>query len=86
MTRPFIVLGERHSHGSTVTSASSIATIDGKGIARRNDTVSFPLHGSNHIVEGDNSAIIENQAVALDGHKTHCGTVLIASQSSTSCE
>ncbi len=86
MTRPFIVLGDKHSHGGTVTSASTIAKIDGKGIARRNDTVSCPIHGSNHIDEGDDTAIIENQAVARDGHKTKCGAVLIASQSNTGSE
>ncbi|WP_321885531.1 PAAR domain-containing protein [Paraburkholderia bannensis] len=86
MTRPFIVLGERHSHGCTVTNASVHRQNRRQGIARGNDTVSYPLHGSNHIEEGENSATIDNQAAARDGHKTHCGTVLIASQSSTSCE
>lgn len=83
MTRPFIVLGDRHSHGGNVTSASTMADVDGKGIARRNDTVSCPVHGDNHIAEGDDSAIIENEAAARDGHKTECGAVLIASQTTT---
>ncbi|OXJ26216.1 hypothetical protein CFB82_34080 [Burkholderia sp. HI2714] len=86
MTRPFIVLGDMHSHGGVVTSASGIAKIDGKGIARRNDTVTCPLHGVNYIDEGDDTAIIENRAVARDGHKTKCGAILIASQSNTGSE
>ncbi len=43
MTRPFIVLGYKHSHGGTVASTSTLAKIDGKGIARRTDTVSCPI-------------------------------------------
>lgn len=83
MTRPFIVLGDKHSHGGNVTSAASIAEIDGKGIARRNDTVSCPIHGDNHIAEGDDTAIIQGEAAARDGHKTACGAALIASQTTT---
>lgn len=86
MTRPFIVLGDTHSHGGIVTSASGIAKIDGKGIARRNDTVTCPIHGANYIDEGDDTAIIEHRAVARDGHKTKCGAILIASQSNTGSE
>ncbi|MDS0858393.1 PAAR domain-containing protein [Burkholderia pseudomultivorans] len=86
MARPFIVLGDTHSHGGRVTSASTIAKVDGKGIARRNDTVSCPIHGPNYIDEGDDSAIIESQAVARDGYRTKCGATLIASQSNTGGE
>ncbi|MEE5092658.1 PAAR domain-containing protein [Xanthomonas euvesicatoria] len=64
-------------------SASVIVEIDGKGIARRNDTVSCPIHGSNRIKEGDLTALFEGEAAARDGHKTACGVVLIASQANT---
>ncbi len=72
MSKPFIVLGDRHSHGGTVTSASAVSSVQNRGIARRNDTVSCPLHGSNHIVDGDDTMIVQGQAVARDGHKTAC--------------
>lgn len=83
MARPFIVLGDKHSHGGTVTTAAAASAIHGKGIARRNDRVSCPIHGPNHIVEGDDTMIINNEGVARDGYRTACGAVLIASQSST---
>ncbi|WGS49975.1 PAAR domain-containing protein [Paraburkholderia sp. D15] len=83
MARPFIVLGDKHSHGGTVTSAAVNAKIAGKNIARRNDKVSCPIHGPNHITDGDDTAIVENEAVARDGYKTACGATLIASQTTT---
>jgi uncharacterized Zn-binding protein involved in type VI secretion len=83
MPRPFIVLGDKHSHGGSVTSAATSAKIDGKNIARRNDKVTCPIHGPNHIADGDDTAIIEEQGAARDGYKTACGATLIASQSTT---
>lgn len=83
MTRPFIILGDKHSHGGSVTSASTIAGTSGKGIARRNDKVSCPIHGANHIADGDDTVVIEGEGAARDGHKTACGATLIASQTQT---
>lgn len=86
MTRPFIVLGDKHTHGGTVTTASALADIGGKGIARRNDKVTCPIHGPNYIVEGDDTAIIDGSGAARDGYKTACGATLIAGQSTTGGE
>ncbi|RQT48203.1 PAAR domain-containing protein [Burkholderia cepacia] len=84
MTQPFIVLGDKHSHGGTVTSASTLSSVDGRGIARRNDTVTCPVHGPNHIVDGDDTMIVQGAGVARDGYKTACGAVLVASRTAGS--
>jgi uncharacterized Zn-binding protein involved in type VI secretion len=80
MSKPFIVLGDKHTHGGSVTSASAMSSVKNRGIARRNDTVSCPIHGTNHIAEGDDTMIVQGEAVARDGHKTACGATLIASE------
>ncbi|MGU7779700.1 PAAR domain-containing protein [Burkholderia sp. PU8-34] len=79
MTKPFIVLGDRHTHGGTVTSAATASSVDGRGIARRNDKVTCPIHGPNRIVDGDDTMIVQGEGVARDGYKTACGATLIAS-------
>jgi hypothetical protein len=38
------------------------------------------------IIEGDQAIIVDGEAVALDGHKTSCGAVLISSQRPTTKE
>jgi hypothetical protein len=38
------------------------------------------------IIEGDPTMIVDGEAVALDGHKTSCGAVLISSQRATTKE
>jgi uncharacterized Zn-binding protein involved in type VI secretion len=90
MSKPIIVLGDATSHGGRVISASSTRTINGKGIARKGDTVSCPLkypnkkpHGVNAIIEGDDSYLIDGIPVALEGHKTECGCTLIGSVTSS---
>ncbi|ODN64261.1 hypothetical protein BA763_20080 [Burkholderia cenocepacia] len=85
MTQPFIVLGDKHSHGGTVTSASTRRRRSiGRGIARRNDTVTCPIHGPNYIVDGDDTMIVQGEGVARDGYKTACGAVLVASRTAGS--
>ena len=85
MTRAFIVLGDKTSHGGTVIEASGQTFTGGVAVARVGDKVSCPKrgHGSNPITTGDVSLIIDGAAVARDGDKTSCGAVLIASQSAT---
>lgn len=58
MARPFIVLGDKHSHDGTVTSALTIAATAGKGIAR-NKKVKRTIHRPNHIADGEDTIAVE---------------------------
>jgi uncharacterized Zn-binding protein involved in type VI secretion len=86
MSRPFILLGDKTSHGGTVVSASESSNCDGKGIARVGDKVTCPHRGHGGvttIVTGDPTAIIDGSPAARHGDMTACGATLIASQSLT---
>ncbi len=83
MSRPFIVVGDRTSHGGVVISGSESTDVDGKPVARIGDRVTCPKkgHGSvTTIVTGDVTAIIDGQPLARHGDKTACGAMLISSQ------
>jgi len=83
MTRPFILLGDKTSHGGVVISASASFDCYGRGIARIGDKVTCPLkgHGSvTTIITGDSTAIIDGKPAARHGDLTACGASLIASQ------
>lgn len=84
MTKPFIVVGDKTSHGGTVISGAATATTHGKQVARVTDKVSCPKCGPTTIATGDSSMIILGQPVARHGDKTACGASLIAGQSVTS--
>lgn len=85
MAKPFIVIGDKTSHGGTVLSGSTVSDTAGKPIARVGDKVSCPIqgHGTCQIVSGDSTVIIDGKACARDGDKTACGATLIASQVAT---
>lgn len=76
-----IRLGDKTSHDGTVVSAAPTAKINGKNVARLGDEVSCPNkgHGTEKIVEGDPSWLVDGIPVALEGHKTSCGATLISS-------
>lgn len=82
MGRPFIVLGDRTSHGGTVVEASQVTFTHNKPLARVGDQVTCPIpgHGTTVIVEGDPTMIIDGKPVARHGDKCACGAVLISSQ------
>lgn len=85
MSRKFIVLGDRTSHGGTVIEASGSSTSGEVRIARVGDNVTCPKkgHGTCAIISGDPAVIVDGKAVAREGDKTACGAVLIASQGAT---
>ena len=78
--RRVIRLGDPTSHGGTVVSAAGNYSIMGKNVARVGDTCTCPKRGHNNctIAEGDPNWTIDGRAVALEGHKTTCGAVLIS--------
>ncbi len=83
MGRPFILIGDKTSHGGTVVQGSPQSTVDGKPIARVGDKVTCPKRGhggTTVIVSGDPTCIIDGQPAARHGDKTACGATLLSSQ------
>ncbi len=80
MAGPLIKLGDKTSHGGVVVEASAHSDTGGVGIARMGDKTSCPKHGSNPIVSGDSTLIIDGKPAARHGDKTACGATLIAGQ------
>lgn len=83
MAGPVIRLGDKTSHGGSVIEASPHSDTGSKGIARIGDKTTCPTHGSNPIVSGDMTLIVDGKPAARHGDKTACGAVLIAGQQST---
>lgn len=83
-----IVLGDKTDHGGEVIEASGVTDTHGKRIARVGDKVTCPKkgHGTNAIVTGDLTMVIDGKAVAYHGCKTACGAVLISGQSVTTVD
>ena len=84
MTQPFIVIGDKTSHGGTVVGGAPTASTLNKQIARVTDKVTCPKCGDNTIATGDNTMIVIGQPVARQGDKTACGATLISTQSVSS--
>ena len=77
-----IVVGDTTSHGGQVISGSPSSTW-GRGeipIARKGDKVTCPKCEPHivEIAEGCDDSLDFGAPVALEGHKTTCGAVLIA--------
>jgi uncharacterized Zn-binding protein involved in type VI secretion len=84
LSKPFIIVGDKSSHGGVVISGSMASTTSGIAIARVGDKVTCPKKGHGGvtvIVTGDPTCIIDGQAAARHGDKTACGATLISSQS-----
>lgn len=77
-----IVLGDKTSHGGRVISGSPSSTWGRPGIpiARKGDKVTCPQCAPHlfEIVEGCEDSLDFGAPVALEGHKSSCGAVLIA--------
>ncbi|MCY7315345.1 MAG: PAAR domain-containing protein [Rubrivivax sp.] len=81
MGKPFIVLGDKTSHGGVVIEAAPTSDSGGIRIARVGDKVSCRKHsGTIVITTGDPTCIIEGKPAARHGDMTSCGATLIASQ------
>ena len=79
MGKKIVVLGDATSHGGKVVSVSSTFEIEGKNVALLNDSVSWPEHGSNPIVECDMSYEENGRGIVAHGCKSACGSVIFAS-------
>lgn len=83
MGRPFILVGDKTSHGGVVVQGSPQSTVDGIPIARVGDKVTCPKRGhggTTVIVSGDPTCIIDGQPAARHGDTTACGATLLSSQ------
>jgi uncharacterized Zn-binding protein involved in type VI secretion len=77
-----IRLHDATDHGGMVITASETMGYDGRGIARKGDQVTCPLHpeiNPNLIIEGDEATTDHGVPVARHGHRAMCGCHLISS-------
>ncbi|MEQ4973935.1 PAAR domain-containing protein [Enterobacter cloacae] len=81
MSKGFVLLGDKTTHGGEVISASSTMIVNGKKVALTGDMVSCPKkgHGTNPIVEGSPEWSSDGKAVVVDGCKCQCGCQVISS-------
>ena len=86
--RKIIRLGDSTSHGGKVVSATNHMIVGGIPVARMGDRCTCPKKGHNNcvIAEGDPNWTVDGIPVALEGHKTSCGAVLISSAPNTGRE
>lgn len=73
--RGVIRLGDSHSHGGKVVTASG-AIFDGKPVMLAGDTVSCPQHGTVPVTQGHPTWTMNDRAVIVDGCTAQCGCVL----------
>jgi len=79
--RAVVRIGDKTSHGGTVTQGFPQYTIEGRAAAGMGHLVACPqCKGTYPIVEGVSSFIVDDGLVAIEGMKTACGATLIASQ------
>ena len=81
MSKGFVLLGDKTTHGGQVLSASSTMIVNGKKVALSGDKVSCPKegHGVNAIIEGSPEWSSDGKAIAVDGCRSECGCQLISS-------
>lgn len=80
--RPFIVIGDKTSHGGVVIGSTQTTDTHGMRLARVGDQVTCPKkgHGTTVIVTGDPTMIVDGAPVARHGDLCACGAMLISSQ------
>ncbi|EGJ09145.1 MULTISPECIES: PAAR domain-containing protein [Rubrivivax] len=83
MSRAYVRVGDRTSHGGVVLAGSPNTELQGRAVARVGDPVSCPRKGHgqhNRIVSGDPRLLIDGQPAAREGDRCACGARLLASQ------
>lgn len=81
MSKGFVLLGDKTTHGGQVISASSTMVINGKNVALVGDKINCPIngHGVNAIVDGSPEWISDGKAVVVNGCYCECGCQVISS-------
>ncbi|QJQ02425.1 hypothetical protein RB25_25225 [Herbaspirillum rubrisubalbicans] len=81
MSRPFITVGDKTSHGGTVISGDQTFLIHGKAVAGIGDLTVCPrCKGTFPITSGAEDMMTNGKAPAREGDRTACGAILIAAQ------
>lgn len=85
MSRPFIVMGDKTSHGGTVISADFTCDINGKYMARKGDLVVCPKCKGIFAIQTAASDMVDGEGRGYARHmdKTDCGAYLISGQITT---
>lgn len=77
-------VGDDTTRGGKILTGSGTMQIDGRSVARVGDLVSCPQHGTNRITAGSGAMKDDDgKHVALYGHRTECGSTLIAHSKGT---
>jgi uncharacterized Zn-binding protein involved in type VI secretion len=85
MSKRYIVLGDRTTHGGTVVTAQSNKTIDGIPVALIGDEVTCPkCSGRHRIVQGAENSAFGGIPYAREGDKVSCGASLVSKGQSRS--
>ncbi|MFV7281021.1 PAAR domain-containing protein [Citrobacter cronae] len=81
MSKGFVLLGDKTTHGGSVISASSTMFVQGKTVALLGDMVSCPIpfHGVNPIIEGSPEWFSDGKPIVVDGCHSLCGCQVISS-------
>ncbi|MGH1500510.1 PAAR domain-containing protein [Yersinia proxima] len=81
MSKGFVLLGDKTTHGGEVISATSSMVVNGKKVALIGDMISCPQtgHAVNTIIEGSTEWASDGKAVAVDGCHCECGCQVISS-------
>lgn len=85
MSRPFIVMGDKTSHGGTVISADFTCDINGKNIARVGDMTVCPKCKGTFPITSGPTDVVDGSGNGYARHmdSTACGTKLISGQITT---
>ncbi|MGC4075489.1 MAG: PAAR domain-containing protein [Rubrivivax sp.] len=85
MTRPFIVLGDKTSHGGTVISADFGSVVHGKAMARVGDKVTCPRCKGVFAIRSGAPDLLDAAGRGYARHldTTDCGARLLSSQATT---
>ncbi|MCP1573609.1 putative Zn-binding protein involved in type VI secretion [Herbaspirillum rubrisubalbicans] len=85
MSRPFITLGDKTSHGGTVISADHTSSIHGKYMARVGDKVVCPKCKGVFAIKSGAPDMVDSQGRGYARHldTTECGASLISAQATT---
>ena len=85
--KAIVRMGDRTSHGGTVIEGHQFFIIHGKPAAGVGHRVTCPkCSGSHIIVEGAVNATMMGIRIAVEGMRTSCGAILIASQMTDTIE
>lgn len=81
MSKGFVLLGDKTTHGGQVISVSSTMVINGKSVALVGDKISCPIngHGINAIIDGSPEWISDGKTVVVNGCHCECGCQVISS-------